>query len=91
LLVAITLLLCSFAIYLGRDLRWNSWDILINPGSLLFDVSDRFLHPGAHPRTFVTTLTFFVLLGTFYIVVRSLARTMRLQKVAEEEQLRDAS
>lgn len=64
--VALTLLLCSFAIYIGRDLRWNSWDILINPGGLLFDVSDRLLHPAAYPAMFVTVGVFFVFLMTMY-------------------------
>src|SRR5581483_2396758 len=36
--IAATLFICSGAIYVGRDLRWNSWDILTNPGGLLFDI-----------------------------------------------------
>jgi uncharacterized membrane protein len=65
-LVAIVLLLCSFAIYLGRYLRWNTWDILLNPFSLVFDVSDRFINPSDHPQAFTTTLVFFVLLSSMY-------------------------
>jgi uncharacterized membrane protein len=61
-----SLLLCSFAIYLGRDLRWNSWDILTNPGGLLFDVSDRFMHPAAYPEMFLTTGIFFLLISMLY-------------------------
>ncbi len=67
-LVAIILLACSFAIYLGRDLRWNSWDILINPAGILFDVTDRLVHPLGHPGILTTTLSFFILLGSLYIV-----------------------
>ncbi|HLB66476.1 MAG TPA: DUF1361 domain-containing protein [Candidatus Saccharimonadales bacterium] len=68
-IIAGIILLCSFAIYLGRYLRWNTWDVLINPAGLLFDVSDRLLNPSSHPQTFVTTLSFFVLLGSTYTVV----------------------
>lgn len=64
--LATIILLCSFAIYLGRDLRWNSWDILTNPGGLLFDVSDRLMHPASYPEMFLTTGVFAVLLSTFY-------------------------
>lgn len=68
LLAACILLACSFAIYLGRDLRWNSWDVLLNPAGILFDVSDRLLHPLGHPGAFSVTLSFFVLLGSLYAV-----------------------
>ncbi|HSX23761.1 MAG TPA: DUF1361 domain-containing protein, partial [Candidatus Saccharimonadales bacterium] len=61
--------LISFAIYLGRSLRWNTWDLLVNPAGLLFDISERVLHPLSHPQVFVTTLTFFVLLTSIYLVV----------------------
>ncbi len=65
-LLGITLLVCSFAIYVGRDLRWNSWDILINPGGLLFDISDRLQHPASYPQMFVTVVSFFALLASMY-------------------------
>jgi uncharacterized membrane protein len=71
------LLLCSFAIYLGRFLRWNTWDVIINPGGLLFDVSDRVLNPSSYPRTFATTGTFFVLLAGMYAVIWYLVAYLR--------------
>jgi uncharacterized membrane protein len=75
-LVALVLFLCSFAIYLGRYLRWNSWDVLINPAGLLFDVSDRIINPAAHPQAFITTSTFFVLLGSIYLVLWQAAQVL---------------
>lgn len=77
-LVSAVLLLCSFAIYLGRYLRWNSWDIVVNPAGLIFDVSEPFINPGNHPRAFTTTLMFFVLLGSIYFV------SYRLVKLAKD-------
>lgn len=66
--VAVIVFLCSFAIYLGRDLRWNSWDVLFNPAGILFDVSDRIIHPLGHAGMMTTILSFFVLISTLYIV-----------------------
>lgn len=73
-LIAATLLLCSSAIYLGRDLRWNSWDILTNPGGLLFDVSDRLLHPTSYPHMLLSIVTFFILLSMIYSLLWQGAR-----------------
>lgn len=30
--------LSGLGVYLGRDLRWNSWDLLVQPGAVLGDV-----------------------------------------------------
>jgi uncharacterized membrane protein len=67
--IAATLFVCSGAVYVGRDLRWNSWDILTNPGGLLFDISDRLQHPAAYPQMLVTIIAFFVLLITMYALL----------------------
>jgi uncharacterized membrane protein len=76
-IIASVLLVCSFAIYLGRYLRWSTWDVLVNPAGVLFDVSDRFINPVSHGQTFGTTLTFFLLLGSMYLVIWQAIRTVR--------------
>lgn len=76
LLIAGILLACSFAIYLGRYLRWNSWDVLLHPFGILFDVSDRIINPAAHPQTFLTTFSFFMLLTGMYYVIYEVARLL---------------
>lgn len=75
--IGLIILLCSFAIYIGRELRWNTWDILTNPSSVLFDVSDRVLNPREHPQAFTTTISFFVLLATTYSVLWYMAKVAR--------------
>ncbi len=73
-LVLLVLLLVSFAIYIGRYLRWNTWDIITNPAGILFDISERLINPWAHPQTYVTTLTFFAVLSVgYYLLWRTVA------------------
>lgn len=84
IIISFVLLVCSFAIYVGRDLRWNTWDVFINPGGILIDVSDRLLHPFVYAQTYTTTAIFFVLLGSFYIVAWQMVRAMRYQKVLDD-------
>ncbi len=68
-LIMLLLLGSSFAIYLGRFTRWNTWDLVLQPAGLLFDVSDRFINPAAHPQTFSVTLLLFIFLAAFYFVI----------------------
>jgi uncharacterized membrane protein len=68
-LILMIVLAASFAVYLGRFTRWNTWDLLLQPAGLLFDVSDRFVNPGAHPNTFSTTILLFAFLSAIYLIV----------------------
>lgn len=79
-IITIVLFLCGFAIYLGRSLHWNTWDILINPAGLLFDVSDHILNPSAHPQTFATTFSFFVLISSFYLIIWQFIKVIRNER-----------
>lgn len=66
------LILGSFGIYLGRYLRWNSWDILTHPGALAYDILDRVINPMAHPRTLAITVLFSGLLIMMYLTFQVL-------------------
>ncbi len=56
----------SFGIYLGRYLRWNSWDIINEPFNLIYDVTDRLINPFDHPRTWGVTLFMGIFLNMIY-------------------------
>lgn len=73
----LVLLLSGFAIYLGRYLRWNTWDVIVNPAGLVFDISDRIINPGSYTYTFIVTGVFYVLLGSIYAVLYRLAEIAR--------------
>jgi uncharacterized membrane protein len=76
-LIGLSLFLCSYAIYLGRDLRWSSWDLLINFPGILFDVSETITNPKGHVQAFTTTLTFFVFISVFYILAWRATKIIR--------------
>lgn len=70
LVVTGVLFLSGFGIYIGRFLRWNSWDILHHPTDLLSDISVRILHPIQHARTWGVTLFMGTLLNMIYWSLR---------------------
>lgn len=79
------LFLASFGVYLGRYLRWNSWDVVNNPSSLLFDISDRVINPFEHPRTWGVTILFGILLNIIYWTIKLLRKQRTVEKAAREE------
>src|SRR5215218_3608615 len=73
-LVVGVLALSSFGIYLGRVLRWNSWDVFVRPGQLLGAIGNGVLHPLNHPRPIAVTILFTSFLLASYLVFYSFAR-----------------
>ena len=67
----VSLVLSGFAIYLGRFLRWNSWDVIIAP-TRLFDITTVLRHPVANARPLSVTVVFGVILVLGYISLRIL-------------------
>lgn len=76
LAIQLIFLASSFAIYLGRYLRWNTWDVLFNPFGLIFDISERIVNPVLHIQTYVVTLTFFIVLSATYAIIYQLAHVL---------------
>ncbi len=75
--IGFVFLLCGFAIYLGRVLRWNSWDLFLHPTSIVFDVSEQVVNRAAQSRASVTTLSFFILTGGMYLALWQLVRARK--------------
>jgi len=64
------LFLGSFGIYIGRYLRWNSWEIITQPVKLIYDIGDRIINPFEHPRTWGLTLFMGLFLNMIYWSLR---------------------
>jgi uncharacterized membrane protein len=73
-LVGASLAASSFGIYLGRSLRWNSWDFLLRPGALLADIWARIADPLAYPRGVGMTLALTAVLWTGYLTLYAFAQ-----------------
>jgi uncharacterized membrane protein len=77
LAVLVIMPLTGFGIYLGRVLRWNSWDILSRPVTMLRDIGTMALHPQAHPEVWFFTFGF-----GFFLLLAYLAWGRPEQKAA---------
>jgi uncharacterized membrane protein len=65
-----TLLLSAYGIYLGRFLRFNSWEAFTDPMPLFSDMASHLMNPRQHPRTLAVTVLFGVALTLGYIAMR---------------------
>ncbi|HEY0158481.1 MAG TPA: DUF1361 domain-containing protein [Thermoanaerobaculia bacterium] len=76
--VAVTaLILSAFGIYLGRFLRFNSWEVLSDPMPLFSGIASRIMNPFDYPRTFAVTALFGVALTLGYVALHAVAEMVR--------------
>jgi uncharacterized membrane protein len=60
----------GFGIYLGRFIRFNTWDVLTRPLAVLHVSLSPIVHPFEHPHAWVFTATFGLFFLTAYGVPR---------------------
>lgn len=72
LLIAMILFLGSFGVYLGRFLRWNSWDIISNPFQLILSIGRRIFYPVDHFQTWGITILLTILFYLLYFSIKKL-------------------
>lgn len=72
LMLACCLFISSFGVYIGRFLRWNSWDIFFNPFQFIFEIIPPLINPFQHPRTWGVTIIFFLFFSSFYFIIKKL-------------------
>lgn len=74
LLLIILLFVSSFGVYVGRYLRWNSWDVLTNPISIFHDIAVRIRFPQHHLQTWGVTIVLGVFLNLVFFSMKAMVR-----------------
>ena len=69
--------LSSIGVYLGRFLRWNSWDLLQNPLPIARDMYGIVRHPIDNLPTYVFTILFTLLFLFIYVAVHLMAAALQ--------------
>jgi uncharacterized membrane protein len=72
--VFVSLLLCGYGIFIGRFLRFNSWDVVADPAMLVYTSAHHVLLPQRYSKLWVFTILFAVLLGIIYYTLKYLQK-----------------
>lgn len=72
----VSLALCGPGIYLGRFLRWNTWDLVMSPDAIAGQAAAGLLDPLAYQRAWVFSAIYGGSLVLGYLGIRALARTL---------------
>jgi uncharacterized membrane protein len=73
--VVAALALASFGMYLGRFLRFNSWDALVRPSGIWHVIRTELENPLRHPRLVASLAVLTAALTIGYLIVYSVAGT----------------
>lgn len=75
ILIVLFLFLSSFGVYLGRFLRWNSWDIFQHPSGLLNDIIVRIIYPREYTSTWGVTILMGIMLNFMYFMIKNIKKS----------------
>ena len=66
----------GLGIYIGRYLRFNSWDVIANPFQLMNDIVYLFVHPIRNRFDWSMIVCYTILLTLIYLTIRKLSRVL---------------
>jgi uncharacterized membrane protein len=72
--------LTGLGIYIGRFLRWNSWDVFVHPMGLSMDLGRLAAHPLANARPFMFQALFATFLLFGYLMLYALTHLQPTQR-----------
>jgi uncharacterized membrane protein len=75
-LMFLLLIPCGYGIYIGRYLRYNSWDIVTNPKGLIKASTHHIHHPLQSLDVWLFTLVFAAFLSIIYFTIKKLPRLL---------------
>jgi uncharacterized membrane protein len=87
--VAFSLGLAGLGIYLGRFERWNSWDLLSHPESIIADITSRVASPFENVRFFSFTILITAFLLVCYLMFISIRHAVEADEWLERSDPRN--
>jgi uncharacterized membrane protein len=66
----------ALGLYVGRYLRFNSWDIISNPFTLMREISNMLLYPFHYKPAWAMILCYSVLISFIYLTVKRISKTI---------------
>lgn len=80
LLIFTVMWLNAFGIYIGRFLRYNSWDIISDPFSLAADIIHMIIHPIENGYAWGMTLCYAVFISLLYFTIKKMSESISINK-----------
>ncbi|MEO5561885.1 MAG: DUF1361 domain-containing protein, partial [Chitinophagaceae bacterium] len=70
--ILVVMWLNAFGIYVGRYLRYNSWDIITQPFSLFGEMLEIVIHPFQNKMEWGMITAWGIFMALFYITIKKL-------------------
>ncbi len=75
--IAPVMFLNAWGVYIGRFLRFNTWDIISNPFVLMADIFEMLLHPVQNKIAWSMVLCYAVMMWIMYVTLKQLSKAIR--------------
>ena len=74
IIMPVLIMLCGYGVYIGRYLRFNSWDVVTDPLNILKTSTHHIYHPFQNLNVWLFTFVFASFLGIIYFTIKKLPR-----------------
>ena len=64
----------AFGVYIGRYLRYNTWDIICNPFALVYDIGTMILHPLRFGWAWAMIFFFSIMMTLMYLTIKKISK-----------------